>query len=262
MTEPLPLQLNKLPTGDALSHAEKDKSACTVAYTITPRTSSTMLRFVLLALLFAAATAQQVAPCRCGAFVTTDGGELMLYELPPVEVHSCDQNNPCQPAASRSSKCCLEAATWTSSLPPTRLLARCCARRWPSTANTCTPTQSSATAPGSGPATKPYNGVLGRQLLRWVLNQQLLLQVLDQELLLRVFDQIILQVLNQQQLLRVLDQELLLWVLGRQLLWRDLGRQPSRRSSAHQVLRWGFHASPVLHLTESSYTVIYKYNCR
>nr|XP_027237555.1 uncharacterized protein LOC113828745 isoform X1 [Penaeus vannamei]XP_027237573.1 uncharacterized protein LOC113828760 isoform X1 [Penaeus vannamei] len=55
-----------------------------------------MLRFVLLALLFAAATAQQVAPCRCGAFVTTDGGELMLYELPPVEVHSCDQNHPCQ----------------------------------------------------------------------------------------------------------------------------------------------------------------------
>ncbi|XP_042879840.1 uncharacterized protein LOC122258133 [Penaeus japonicus] len=55
-----------------------------------------MLRFLSLALLIAAATSQQVAPCRCGAFVTTNSSEVMLYELPPIEVHSCDQSHPCQ----------------------------------------------------------------------------------------------------------------------------------------------------------------------
>ncbi|XP_042879843.1 uncharacterized protein LOC122258136 [Penaeus japonicus] len=55
-----------------------------------------MFRFVLLALLSATATAQLAAPCRCGAFVTLDASEVMLYELPPVEVNSCDQNKACQ----------------------------------------------------------------------------------------------------------------------------------------------------------------------
>ncbi|XP_037782777.1 uncharacterized protein LOC119579114 [Penaeus monodon] len=55
-----------------------------------------MLRCLLFAFLFAAATSQQVAPCRCGAFISGDAGDTLLYELPPIEVHSCDQSHPCQ----------------------------------------------------------------------------------------------------------------------------------------------------------------------
>ncbi|XP_063614885.1 uncharacterized protein LOC134787973 [Penaeus indicus] len=72
------------------------KMAMGISFEYMSETCSEMLRFVLLAFLFAAAASQQVAPCRCGAFVTADSGQLMLYELPPVEVHSCDQSHPCQ----------------------------------------------------------------------------------------------------------------------------------------------------------------------
>merc|ERR1712198_41447 len=55
-----------------------------------------MFRYLVLALLLAVATAQHKASCRCGAFITTDTGDRLLYELPAIDVNSCDQHDACK----------------------------------------------------------------------------------------------------------------------------------------------------------------------
>ncbi|MFM9394546.1 hypothetical protein, partial [Bacillus velezensis] len=55
-----------------------------------------MFRLLVLALVVAVAAAQDPANCRCGAFITLDGGEKLLYELPALDMGGCDQNHKCQ----------------------------------------------------------------------------------------------------------------------------------------------------------------------
>merc|ERR1711915_310110 len=52
-----------------------------------------MLRFFVFTLVVAGALAQ--APCKCGGFVSTDEGEIMLYELPPIDMTDCTHDNQC-----------------------------------------------------------------------------------------------------------------------------------------------------------------------
>ncbi|KAK7067185.1 hypothetical protein SK128_004026 [Halocaridina rubra] len=53
-----------------------------------------MLRYLVLATLAVGAYAQ--APCSCSAMVTAEIGELILYEVPPVDVQDCNADTECQ----------------------------------------------------------------------------------------------------------------------------------------------------------------------
>ncbi|KAK7076317.1 hypothetical protein SK128_011031, partial [Halocaridina rubra] len=60
-----------------------------------------MLRYLICALLLAAGAYAQ-APCKCGATVASDSGDIVLYELPPVEIESCDAADICSLACYES----------------------------------------------------------------------------------------------------------------------------------------------------------------
>ncbi|XP_064096410.1 uncharacterized protein LOC135208217 [Macrobrachium nipponense] len=53
------------------------------------------LAFVLLALV-AAVCGQQEPWCRCGAFITFDDDEAMVYEMPEVTIDSCENHKQCK----------------------------------------------------------------------------------------------------------------------------------------------------------------------
>ncbi|ROT84648.1 hypothetical protein C7M84_022160 [Penaeus vannamei] len=60
------------------------------------RSSDLQLRITPPSAPISAAAAQDPANCRCGAFITLDSVEKMLYELPPLDMGSCDQHNKCR----------------------------------------------------------------------------------------------------------------------------------------------------------------------
>ncbi|KAK7065715.1 hypothetical protein SK128_007639 [Halocaridina rubra] len=53
-----------------------------------------MLRYLILAILAVGTYAQ--APCSCSAMVTAETGELILYEMPPVDLQDCNADNECR----------------------------------------------------------------------------------------------------------------------------------------------------------------------
>ncbi|XP_068234030.1 uncharacterized protein [Palaemon carinicauda] len=54
------------------------------------------IAIVLLALVAAACAAQNEAWCRCGAFLTYNDAQSLVYELPEIHIDSCDQHSKCK----------------------------------------------------------------------------------------------------------------------------------------------------------------------
>ncbi|XP_068234452.1 uncharacterized protein [Palaemon carinicauda] len=54
------------------------------------------LAIVLLALVAAVSAQQNEAWCRCGAFITSDDVETMVYEFPEIPLTSCEEHNKCK----------------------------------------------------------------------------------------------------------------------------------------------------------------------
>ncbi|XP_042863733.1 uncharacterized protein LOC122248018 isoform X2 [Penaeus japonicus] len=50
----------------------------------------------LTALVAVASVSSEEAWCRCGLFVSSPNAEIMVYELPEVDVTSCDNHNQCK----------------------------------------------------------------------------------------------------------------------------------------------------------------------
>ncbi|KAG7161611.1 uncharacterized protein LOC121874829 [Homarus americanus] len=52
--------------------------------------------FLVLLSLCALAWGQEEHLCGCGAFANTPEGEIMIDELPPIEIANCEEGNRCQ----------------------------------------------------------------------------------------------------------------------------------------------------------------------
>ncbi|CAL4113365.1 unnamed protein product [Meganyctiphanes norvegica] len=52
----------------------------------------------MLLLAAAAGWAEGAASCRCGAFITTEEGDILIYALPTTDVETCDDVNECSRA--------------------------------------------------------------------------------------------------------------------------------------------------------------------